>query len=336
MKRLGKVTSTLILLLASSWAAAAQMPAIANGAWVSRAPLPESRTEVCATSDGRRIFLVGGYAPGLSMPRAMQVYDPETDRWSSPSLIPEGINHSAVAHLAGRIYIVGGWRGVNRDPTGAVQVYDIAAQRWSAGAAMPTPRAAHAIVALNGRIHALGGHADGAPQLDSREHRVGSDHASVGTHEAYDPASNTWKRLAPLPTPRNHLAAAVINGRIHAVGGRVGNDFTMSTHEIYEPATDTWRSAPPLPTGRSGIAAAGLDGRLYVFGGEAYAPVHRTFSQAERFDPRTLRWEAMAPMPTARHGLGAAVLGGAIHVLSGGPQAGAAFSGVHEVLTPTR
>ena len=291
---------------------------------------------MAAATDGKQIFLLGGYAPGLAMPRALQAYDAQANRWSSPSMIPEGINHTAVAHVGGRIYVVGGWRGVNRDPTGAVQIYDIATQRWSSGAPMPTPRAAHAIAVVNGRIHVLGGHADGALELDSREHRVGSDNASVGTHEVYDPATNAWKRLAPMPTARNHHAAAVIGGRIHAVGGRVGNDFTMTTHEIYDPASGAWTSAPPLPTGRSGIAAVELDARLYVFGGEAFVPLHKTFNEAERFDPRTNRWEAMPPLPTARHGLGAVAVGGAIHVVSGGPQPGGSFSGVHEILSVTR
>jgi N-acetylneuraminic acid mutarotase len=143
-------------------------------------------------------------------------------------------------------------------------------------------------------------------------------------------------RLAPMPTPRNHHAAVVLDGRIHTIGGRVGQDFTMTTHEVYDPASDAWVAAPPLPTGRSGIAAVSLEGRMYVFGGEMVSPQHRTFNEVERFDPRAGRWEAMPTMPTARHGLGAAVIGGSIHVVSGGPQPGASFSGVHEVLTPGR
>lgn len=307
-----------------------------RAAWTTRAPLPESRTEVSAASDGQRIFVAGGYAPGLYLPRALYVYDGKSDRWSAPGEIPEGINHAPIVQLGGRIYIVGGWRGANRNPTGAVQIYDIASGRWSAGAPMPTPRAAHALAVLGGRIHALGGHADDAQQLDAAAHRIGRDGASVGTHEVYDPAANAWTRRAPMPTPRNHHVAVAVDGQIHTIGGRVGQDFTMTTHEVYDPAADTWRAGPPLPTGRSGIAAVALDGRIYVFGGETLSPVHKTFSEAERFDPRTGKWEAMPPMPTPRHGLGAAVLGNAIHVISGGPQPGAAFSGVHEVLTPGR
>jgi len=39
------------------------------------------------------------------------------------------------------------------------------------------------------------------------------------THEAYDPKSNSWQRLPPMPTPRHGLAVAEIGGRIYAVSG---------------------------------------------------------------------------------------------------------------------
>jgi N-acetylneuraminic acid mutarotase len=272
----------------------------------------------------------------MAAPRAMYAYDPASDRWSQPTMLPEGVNHTALVHVAGKLYVVGGFRGSTRQPTGALHIYDLATQQWSAGAPMPTPRGALAVAVLNGKIHAIGGNADNAPALATHDHRVARDASSVGTHEAYDPATNTWERRAPMPTARNHHAAAAVDGRIHVVGGRMGGDFTMTTHEVYDPARDAWTDGPPLPTGRSGIAAVTLEGRLYAFGGEVFGTAHKTFDEAERYDPRANRWEAMPRMPTARHGLGAAALGGAIHVLSGGPQPGGSFSTAHEVFSPAR
>jgi N-acetylneuraminic acid mutarotase len=131
-----------------------------------------------------------------------------------------------------------------------------------------------------------------------------------------------------MPIARNHLGAAVLDSRIHAVAGRVGGNMTLTPHEVYDPATDTWSQAQPVPTGRSGIAVVALDGQLYVFGGESSS----TFDEAERYDAATQSWQALPPMPTARHGLGAAVFGSDIHVLSGGPTPGFAYSTVHEIL----
>jgi hypothetical protein len=317
-------------------------PAVADAAtfdpvWTTRAPLPDRRTEVSVATDGRFIYLAGGFAPAddrrASAPRAMHAYDPGTDRWSTPTSIPEGVNHAGFVHHDGRLYIVGGFREETFEPVGAVRIYDLATGQWRDGAPMPTPRGAMAVVVLEGRIHAMGGNAADAAALADHEHGVGHDHSSVGTHEVYDPATDRWSRRAPMPTARNHHGAGVLDGRIHVVAGRVGRDFEMRTHEVYHPELDLWTTAPLLATGRSGVAVVVREGALYVFGGETFTEPARTFDEAERYDPVSRTWLALPPMPTARHGLGAAVVGDEIHVLSGGPDPGFAFSAVHEVLT---
>ena len=67
----------------------------------------------------------------------------------------------------------------------------------------------------------------------------------------YDPASDTWSTGAEMPMPRHHLAAVVVDGRIWAIGGRVGTRI-QDRVDIYDPATDTWSSGPPLPEATSG------------------------------------------------------------------------------------
>lgn len=305
-------------------------------AWTSRAPLPEVRTEVSVTTDGDRLFLVGGFAPcggggsSAEAPGRMWVYDAATDEWTAVGDIPEGVNHAGFVHLAGRLYIIGGFQEASFSPTAATRIYDIASRRWSEGAPMPTPRGAAAVVVADGRIHAIGGNVSSPGAVHEHERADVTSDNSVGTHEVYDPATDTWSRLEPMPTPRNHLGAAVLGGRIHVVGGRSNGDFEMTAHEVFDPASGTWTSGPAIPTGRSGIAAVERDGMMYVFGGEAG---RGTFDEAERFDPATGRWEQLPPMPTARHGLGAAVIFGNIHVVSGGPQPGMRFSSTHEVLS---
>lgn len=295
--------------------------------WQSRAPVRDARTEVSVTSDDSLIYLIGGYARGEgrrpATPRAMLVYDPAADRWTTAGDIPEGLNHASLAAVGGRLYIVGGFQEASRHPTAAVRIYDPARRTWRDGAPMPTPRGALAVAVLDGRIHAIGGNAAGGVDLEPHDHGVSASDRSVGTHEAYDPERDTWTRLEPMPTARNHLGAAAIAGKIHVVGGRVPGDMELTTHEVYDPATDTWSEGPPVPTGRSGIAVVAHRGRLYVFGGETVRRFSsRTFEEAERFDPGTGRWELLPPMPTARHGLGAASLGEAIYVVSGGPEPG--------------
>lgn len=334
---LARMRTAIALGVTTACAGADPVPS-AQQAWSQRAPMPDARTEVSVTTAGNLIYVAGGFgmAGGQqpTAPRALFVYDPAADAWTTADSIPEGVNHAGLVHLNGRLYLVGGFSGATFTPTAAIRIFDLASRGWTEGAPMPTPRGALAVVVLDGRIHAIGGNAADATSLDHAEHNLASDNSSVGTHEVYDPATNTWAHRAPLPTPRNHLGAAVVAGKIHAVAGRVGNDFTMTTHEVYDPATDLWTAAPPLPTGRSGVAVVEHRGRVYVFGGESAGLMSRTFDEAERFDPASGTWESMPPMLTARHGLGAAAIGPTIYVISGGPRPGFAFSAANEALTP--
>src|SRR5450759_1465847 len=83
-------------------------------------------------------------------------------------------------------------------------------------------------------------------------------HTSVGTVEEYDPATNTWRERAAMPTPRNHATAGVVNGKIYVIGGRVGAAFisagssNVDVVEEYDPASDAWGSARArMPSARS-------------------------------------------------------------------------------------
>jgi N-acetylneuraminic acid mutarotase len=136
-----------------------------------------------------------------------------------------------------------------------------------------------------------------------------------------------------MPTPRDHHAAAALDGKLHAIGGRVDGSYArnLDAHEVYEPARNAWTARPRLPTPRSGIAAAVLGRRIFVFGGEAPAG---TFGQVEAYDGDGDRWSNHAPMPTPRHGLAAVPHGGRIYVLSGGPRPGGSYSTVNEVFAP--
>src|SRR5258708_14008408 len=106
---------------------------------------------------------------------------------------------------------------------------------------MPTPRGALACVVLGDLVYAVGG---ASPAGDS------------SANEAYDPATDAWRLdLAPMPTESQHLAAAELDGLLHAVGGRSARmGMTGTIHHVYDPIATVWTSAPPIPTDPHGIA----------------------------------------------------------------------------------
>jgi len=130
-----------------------------------------------------------------------------------------------------------------------------------------------------------------------------------------------------MPTPRNHMGAGAVNGKIYVIGGRVGAAFIglasdISLVEVYDPAADQW--GPPgarMPTARSAVASAVYNGRIYIAGGEWQDPVVQTaFRVFEAYDPATNTWSTLSPMATPRHGVAGAVIGNRFYAVSGDVQ----------------
>jgi N-acetylneuraminic acid mutarotase len=126
---------------------------------------------------------------------------------------------------------------------------------------MPIKRGAASAATVGDTIYVIGG---ATTQPWSKENFLSpaTPQRGLGTVQAYDPKTNTWKELASMPTPRNHAAIGAVNGKIYVIGGRVGAAFIAlasdtSLVEVYDPATDTWgtpghacrRPAARSPTG---------------------------------------------------------------------------------------
>lgn len=290
-------------------------------AWEIRAPAPMPRTEVSAAVLDGKIYLLGGLTKEGVTSR-VEMYDPATDRWTSRASMPVALHHAGAAVLNGKLYIVGGLEGGRSwKPSSGLWEYDPRTDRWSAKREMPTARGALGAGVSEGKLYAVGGLGATRPfEL------LGN----TGANEAYDPATDRWEKKAPLPTPRDHLAVAVVNGKIHAIGGRFNSDYSenLALHHIYDPAANRWGEAVPLLKPRSGIAAAVLNGKIYLFGGEA---PQGTFADNDVYDPDQNQWQSAPPMPTPRHGLGAATIGNQIFVIAGGPRPGGSVSSTNEV-----
>jgi N-acetylneuraminic acid mutarotase len=141
-------------------------------------------------------------------------------------------------------------------------------------------------------------------------------------------AENTWTQKAPMQQARHELGAAVVNGKIYAIGGTVYTyqdlyrveSKIVGTNEEYDTKTDTWSFKASMPAPRSGFATVVYQNKIYCIGGSNGSskdgqPI--PVSVNEVYDPATDTWERKAPMPTARLYAAANIVGGKIYVIGG-------------------
>ena len=199
--------------------------------------------------------------------------------WTTLTEMPTARAGIGVAVVDGKIYAIGG----SYNSLGETEEYDPATNTWTTKTPMPTPRIYFGIAVVENKIYTMGG--------DSGNWTVGETPTNV--NEVYDPLTDTWKTLTPMPTKRLGLSASVVDRKIYCIGGRRGEPTyaDVSATEVYDPSTDTWTTMEPIPTPVSYHASAVLKNRIYVIGGA----VEVTLNQI--YDTETDTWSNGAPLP---------------------------------------
>ncbi len=145
-------------------------------------------------------------------------------------------------------------------------------------------------------------------------------------------APGAWNILAPMPTPRQEVAVAALDGRVYVIGGFGSGMRPVATVEAYDPNANEWEPKPSLPEPLHHAAAAVVNGRLFVIGGYTGGRLRWEASPiVYEYDPQGNAWRTRAAMPTPRGALAVAVLANRIHALGG---SGEQVSQAHEVYDP--
>ena len=140
-----------------------------------------------------------------------------------------------------------------------------------------------------------------------------------------------WSTKAPMPTGRRNFAAAAVNNRIYAIGGRGDAVRYDTVNEEYDPGTDIWTTKAPMFTGRLGASAAAANNRIYVIGGLNADFVWVTAN--EEYDPLSNTWTTKAPIPTGRHALEVVTVNDKVYAI-GGNSDGAPYGTANEEYDP--
>jgi hypothetical protein len=193
-----------------------------------------------------------------------------------------------------------GWVPIDRS-----WVYDPAVDHWNELSSMPSVRGADWAVSLGNKIYVIGG---------------------AQSNVCSSPTAPLRTNCSPMLTARNHFIAAAVNGKIYAIGRRLGSamitsaDYTDVVGE-YDPITDQWTGKGRAPIRSSGMAGAEYQGNIYVAGGEFQDwEGAKALWAVERFEPSTGKRENLPRMRLAHHGFAAGFFGNALHVAGGGFQ----------------
>ena len=283
--------------------------------WRKIADSPLKRTEAATAVIDGRLYLFGGFIPGLETSSQVDVYDPTSGTWSRVKDMPTRPTHENAAVDGRSVWIAGGFLGKHPGPaTNEVWKYDGAADTWTAGPPLPEPRAGGGLVAVQGRLHYFGGY---KPDRDT----VCADHWSLVTGEP----DARWTREADMPNPRGHLAAAVLDGKIYALGGANGHDrkqVDLPYCDRYDPATKAWTKIASLPDGRSHFEGSTIvhGDRIIVVSGRCNAsqPPRMNVDDILEYDPETDAWRVLGTNPLRCMAPSAEIIGGKLFVIAGG------------------
>jgi N-acetylneuraminic acid mutarotase len=302
-----------------------------QGNWIMLAPFPQATGELLGVAINGKLYAAQGLLPGFKPAGLVYEYDSASDAWTQKKPMPHPVHHAAVTVLNGKMYLFGGFDLPSSGPPGWNPVndaweYNPATDGWRTLAPMPTARGGGVAAVVGGKFFVIGG-AGPTPDASAPVIRPRQPQRSLGTVEEYDPATNTWRTRASMPTPCNHMGGEAVNGKIYVIGGRLSGAFiigfpgNINLVQVYDPATDSWVTKAPMPTARSGLNTANLNGIIYAAGGEVqsdnFLAAFRTF---EAYDPASDTWWQLPSMLLPRHECIMAALGNRIHVAGGSVQ----------------
>ncbi|MCW4010296.1 MAG: hypothetical protein NWF05_06715 [Candidatus Bathyarchaeota archaeon] len=194
--------------------------------WETKQALPKARRNIDANVANGKIYLISG--------EATEVYDPTTDSWTNKTKIPYWPAGYVSSAINDKIYIIAeGGRSVH--------IYDANNDSWSNGSPIPKE-----LINLDVGAISMGIGATTGKYAPKRIYVIGgyivhglANYEAISQNWVYDPESDSWGTATDMPTARGHLAVAVVEDKLFAIGGGL-TSFVLpgqatDTVEVYTP-----------------------------------------------------------------------------------------------------
>jgi len=190
---------------------------------------------------------------------------------------------------------------------GSDSITTAAEDTWKYKTPMTIGRGFVSAAVVDGKIYVIGG--------------FPTHYSVTSAVERYDPTTDTWTRMADMPSARCGHATCAYGEKIFVFGGVTPDAYSQARNNIYvyDTKTDTWAEKGPMPYANALCGVAVVDDLIYLVGG-ALSSSSPPVSRVMAYDPGTESWIRKADMPTARGHLSACTVNGKIYAIGGAPQ----------------
>lgn len=198
------------------------------------------------------------------------------------------------------IYVFNGFKPAIRIAN-TVEKYNVATKQWSVISVTSTTSGSavthNGVVRVGADVWLIGG-------------RVGSHPGRVSDRVwIYNLENNKWRRGPDLPVPGAAGGAALVNNKIHWIGGLDTNArCDVARHLVYDLGSPSagWKnitSSAAMPSPRNHFSTAVVDGIIYIMGGQyGHDGCPGKFTQdtalVHAFNPSNNQWSRKADMPS--------------------------------------
>ena len=239
-----------------------------SSTWTTCTEAPTKRLRHMAGEVGTSIYLLGGRALDDSITKDVDMYNINTDEWSTITTWDDAVSDAAAFTHEGKIYIAGGYSEYYSSLE-TLTVFDPTTNTFTRLASMPTDRGDVHAYPLRGSLYAVVGGFE-----------MSNWCAPVNVVEAYDVSTDSWSTLPYLQSARGDMAtgALTIGTSIFVVGGEDKDENCMSVpvskFERYNESSAAWEYEEDIPadifrfTGASVGAGGTLESAIYLFGGQ--------------------------------------------------------------------
>lgn len=262
-----------------------------EGLFTTLAKLPRPRYRHAAVYAGGKLWLVGGRnVPDDAVIGEVDVYDPETNSWSTPGSIPStrltSDNGAFTNADESQVYVVGGYNPFYSNPDALTNLFTIdVARALNADSPSIVIGDKRPMQTQRGDIHAV------TDSKGTKAYVTGGFSmypcSPLKSVEVYDIEADSWSYTGDLSSARGDKALVELGNKIYAVGGETSHKDQCSENpddvpplsaqsvavdavEVLLPNKKNWSVVASIPNFRFRFSAAShpASGKIYTFGGQ--------------------------------------------------------------------